>query len=585
MTLSTIAINDCFAEAEAGSSVVPDFHFLDIADDSPFRLMRLQPRGTLTASPDEGVRHASALHLDKCREALRTARNEYADLFVTPEYCIPVALIGEILRDPKLQPRPNTLWCLGCEGISLDPFYDHMMQWEDAAIVSRKPLEDMRENRFVNFLLYVFPAKDGRKLCLVPQLKLQRMNDPQFHCEGAGLSLGKKVVVFGEDSANQLFSIVCADAFHPEIHSGSLFFPDRTQRRYIILHPQLNPAPRHSSIAALRNNMFKLKSARDSLYITSNWADGTTVAAGGSPALRIGAPWSSIYRRFISLDGERSWNERLREIRNRNFRHGLGFGFLPSNKIKVWYAVKSEHLQLIQLTKPYDGGAELPHPPANVRAEKAFVPGESARWQPAELPFESALPDILVREAVEEYGYPHTAPAEQLDKFFGYCTGHLEEGQLLLSEEEQSSRISCHIDEQCEPGRVRGARQVARLILRLKNKETLPGQLRRFEGKYRLQPGMYVPFNLLPKSGNETQGALVAYTDDADSMKSIVDRIYNALPSLVPFIKDNICIFSHNEYDESVHYPVFSNLYTSSERTSHSTDFTEGGPLIDAELD
>ncbi|MFD0715695.1 hypothetical protein [Paenibacillus sp. GCM10027626] len=585
MTISIIAIKDCFKDAEEGSRVVPHFNFLDIEDDSPFRFMRMQPKEALAASPDEGVRHTSGHHLKKCREALRTAHMERADLLLTPEYCIPAELIIEIIQNSELQPRPNTLWCLGCQGMSLDSFRDHMMQWGDSAIVGSGALAGMRENRFVNFLLYVFRSKESSKLCLVPQLKLQRMREPLFVCEGAGLSLGKKVIMFGDQSANQLFSIMCADAFHPEIKSGGLFFPNREPRRYIILHPQLNPAPRSPDIAALRNRIFDQTSSRNVIYITSNWAYGTIIQTEDGRPLAIQAPWSSIYRRFISLDGRQSWNEQLREARSLNFRHGLGLGFQPAKKIKVWFAIKSEHLQLILLTKPYDGGAELVQPRAGVQAEKAFIASDSGNWEHAELPFSSELPAVLAEDAVEEFAYPRTASVENLDKFFGYCLGHLEDGQLSLSDQEHSTRLSCHIDEQCEPGRGQEARRIVRLIRCLRQKDSLPNQLKKFEGNFLFQLGARAPINLLPSSGDEKDGALVIYTDNDVMMDKIVFDIYKALPGVELFLEDKICVFSQNPKGETVHYPYFSELWTSPVHSNHSTEFTQGGLLIDAGLD
>ncbi|WP_159888451.1 hypothetical protein [Paenibacillus puerhi] len=589
MTISIMAIADCFADQVEGARVVPPFHFLNIENDSPFRLLRMQPMEQLTADPYDGVRHTTPSHPDKCREALRLAHQERADLFMTPEYCIPLELVHEILHTPSLQPRPNTLWCLGCQGVSLDSFEDHMMQWGDHAIVGRRPLEGMRESRFVNFLLYVFLSKEGDRLCLVPQLKMQRMSDPHFLCEGAGLSLGNKVIVFGEQSANQLFSILCADAFHPDIRSGSIFFPNREQRRYLILHPQLNPDPRDSNIAALRNQMFGNTSARDTIYITSNWASGTTVHSAEGPPLTIRNPWSSIYRRFMSLDGQRSWNEQLREVRTRNLRHGLGLGFQPKKKFKVWFAVKTEHLQLILLTKPYDGGAELARPRANVHAEKAFIPtGTGESWEAAELTFPTELPAPLAEEAAGDFAYPLTASVEDRDRFFGYCLGHLEGGQLSLSEQEQSPRISHHIDDHCEQGRQQEAGRVVRLIRCLQRKDSLPNQLKRFQGEFRLQLGRSgAPFNLLPRSGNERSGALVMYADQADQtkMKRMVDSIYQAMPGLELFLDDHICVFSHSLSGETIHYPDFSEQWTTPVHSNHTTEFTEGGTLIDAELD
>ncbi len=587
MAITTIPIKACFADLAEGERVVPAFHFLDIEDDSPFRLLRLQCKEALTANPHDGVHHSTANHVDKCREALRLARRERADLFLTPEYCIPLTLIEEMIRTPELRPRPNTLWCLGCESVSLDGFYEHIHGWRDEAIVGERTLEGMRENRFVNFLLYVFLSKENDKLVIVPQVKAQRMGEPILVCEGLGLSIGRKVIVFGEETENQLFALLCADAINPEIKTGQLFFPDRQPKRYIVLHPQLNPAPRNPDIAALRNHIFGNTSGRDVIYITANWADGTVVTTGEGSPLRIETPWSAIYRRFISYGGH-DWNRRLREVRIKNYQYGLGLGFHPIKKYKVWFANKTEHIQQLKLSKPYDGGAEIIQPTGKVQAEKAYVPNASGNgWQEAEIPFHKELPDVLTAEATGEYGYPLTASVEDRDRFFGLCLGHLETGQLHISDQEGSARISYHVDKHCEPERVQGAEIVAKLIRCLKSRDQLPGQLKRLRGKFRFQLAQRSPFNLLPGSGNESQGALVIYSERSSSnlMKQIVDKIYQSMPEVEGLLEDRICVFSHDHTGGPVHYPEYSEDYTSPVKTYHSTDFTEGGVLIDPEMD
>jgi hypothetical protein len=585
VSIETISIKECFANLEEGEKVVPSFHFLDIQDDSTFRLIRMQSKEELTASPTEGVKYSTNEHVDKCREALRLAREEMADVFLTPEYCFPISLVDEIINNPKLRPRPNTLWCLGCEGISLDSFNDHINRWRDLAVVGKRALDGMRENRFVNFLLYVFISKENGKVCLVPQLKLQRMSEPILVCEGIGLSIGRKVIVFGEESENQLFTLLCADAFSPEIKNGQLFFRDHQPKRYIILHPQLNPAPRHSEIAALRNHIFSNSSGRDIIYITANWADGTSISAGDS-LVNIKTPWSSIYRRFTSYDGESNWNEKLREVRIKNYKYGLGLGFHRVKKYKVWFANKVEHIQQLQLSKPYDGGVEIAKPLGKVQVEKAFIPNESRNgWKEAEIPFQTELPSILLGEASNEYAYPVTASVEDRDRFFGLCLGNLETGQLSISDQEYNKRMSYHIDMECEQEREKDAELIVRLIRCLKTKDELPGQLKGLGDNFKFQLVLRAPFNLVPRSGNERQGALAIYSERASSMKQKVEKINKSMPGMELFIEDRICVFSHNDLGRVVYYPKYSEEYTSHVKTNHSVEFTEGGVLIESEMD
>ncbi|MET3846520.1 hypothetical protein [Paenibacillus sp. OAE614] len=574
MSVITIPVRDCFKTAELGTQLVPSFPFLNTTNDAAIRLMRLQSKAELTADPHRGVYTISTTHLSKCREVLRLARKDRMELLVTPEYCIPAVLITEMLEDEALQPRPGALWVLACEGMALDDFYGHIMRWRDIAEVGLRAVEGSHEIEFVNFILYVFRSADNSRICLVPQWKMQRMSDQRFVCEGAGLSVGNKVIVFGEAAANQLFTIVCADAFKPGITTSSLWFPNQEQRRYIVLHPQLNPSPRHPEVTQFRSSLFSTTAGRDLIYITANWAEGTTITSQGSTH-RLDSPWSTIYRRFINYGGDQGWLDQLRETRKHNYAHGLGLGF-TEQRHKVWYAHKKEHALQIHLVKPYDGGAEIAQAREKVKMIRAFVASEDQHgWVESELPFEELLPTSLITEATNEFSHINTLDIEQRDKLFGYSLGHLEKGQLVLTAYERSARMSYHIDAQCEPERQRSAELLVRLIQRLKQKDKLPWVTQRFRGKFLYKPASQKPLNIIPESGNEREGVLVIYTDRPNEMKQLVE-------SLIKedwFLENRISVLSQNHQGDGLEYPEYSDEFTSPERSSHSTDYTHGGRM------
>lgn len=572
MTVAMISARDCFVTPERGAQLVPSFPFLNTTNDAAIRFMRLQSKSELNADPYRGVYSISETHLSKCREVLRRARTDRIELLVTPEYCIPATLITEMLEDEALQPREGALWVLACEGLTLEVFDEHIMQWRDTAEVGLRALEGKHENQFVNFILYVFRSADNSRLCLIPQWKMQRMSDQRFVCEGAGLSVGNKVVLFGEAVANQLFTIVCADAFKPGIISPSLWFPNQEQRRYIVLHPQFNPSPRHPGITEFRSSLFNTTAGRDLIYITANWAEGTTITSEGGTR-RLDTPWSTIYRRFINYGGDHGWLDQLRETRKHNYTHGLGLGF-TEQRYKAWYAHKKEHALQIHLVKPYDGGAEIAQTREKVKVIRAFVVSEDQHnWVESDLPFEVSLPPSLTAEMTDEFSHANTQDQdiEQRDKLFGYSLGHLEKGQLLLTADEQSARMSYHIDAQCETGRLQSAELLVRLIQRLKQKDKLPWVMQRFQGRFLFKPASRKPFNIIPESGNERGGVLVIYTDQPSERKQLVESLINE----EWFLEDRISVLSENHPD----YPEYNDEFTSSERSSHSIEYTNGGRM------
>ncbi|WP_028610707.1 hypothetical protein [Paenibacillus harenae] len=582
MSISIFMIEDSFYETDI--QIIPKFDALE-ADSPDFRFMRMQPKAVLTASESTGVQAADPQHTVKCREALKAARDANADLFVTPEYCIPFALIREMAMDRSLQPPPHKLWCLCCEGASWTAFQDHMNQWADFAYVGRKPIDSIRSgNHFAGVLLYVFQSHDGGRLCIVPQSKLQPMREELYVCEGIGLTRGSHIIVLGQDSPNRLASVICADAFHADVRSSKLFFPDDREQKYILLHPQLGSQPRHEELAALRNNLFFEERGEHTVYMTANWAAGTKVCLerGEQPVMTIQTPWSSIYRRYINYSG-RHWLEGLRDHREQNGKHGLGFGFAKKRKLKVWYAHKSEHLQLTLVRKPYGGGVELTRPHGTVQACQTYVPNHTDDgWTKAELPFQGGIPETLAKEATGDYRLPERSGFETEDLFYGYCLGHDVAEELSLDDNELSSRVSLHIDEACESLREGQAERIASLIRCLKRLERtrLPSQIRRIQGGYRFDATPKFPLNLRSKLPQVNEGALVIYAVNRKEMKRIAQKMIDTHSEFL--MRDRVCVFTTIGGSGDIdHYPIHNDDVSAPDRVEQSTDFTQGGISIE----
>lgn len=561
-------------EQDGCRELVPSFSFADTRV-STIRLLRLQCRGQLTADDRRGPRLADEAHYALCKEALLIARETRADLVLTPEYSIPLELVGELAADPELRPPPGKLWCLACQGETFARFEDLLGGWAETARVVRPPAEHVEPRDFVCVLVYVFMGADGHTLCIVPQLKLHASGDPELYVEGDALSRGSAVYVFGADRPNRLCSIICADAFHPELDAG-LFFPDGATN-WIILHPQLNKKPRHPSMVRLRDTLFSRTEGRHVVYVTANWAALSEV--GPAPnSMRVDAPWSCIYMKHA---GE--WLNRLRAARADNLCKGLGFAYWEEAKVKVWYAHKREHLQLIAIEKPNPATAEVNAVPAGAKLLRTYVPDEERRrWSEAELPFDDELPPELAAQLSGPFAYPLAAPAEQRDRFFGLCLGHGEEGQLSFVSDggggrEIGARLGLHIDDDCEPLRHEDADRVGKLVDCLRvPPERLPVQLRHMQGglHFRLADD-YPHFNLFPDGGEERDGVWVAYARSEYKAREMDSRLRRRVG------KDRehrVCVFSTRAGShETVAYPVGDVDFTSPGRTKTNVEFTEGG--------
>lgn len=578
-------MEDCFKNYDG--QIVPSFQFLETASPT-FRFMRLQPMGKLIASPETGVQSMDPLHIDRCRHALSIARKYRVELFLTPEYCIPMKLIDEILSNPELQPHPNTLWCLCCEGVSFEEYEDFQTKWADYAIVGKRTFENVIPSYFVGLLLYIFMSAEGDKLCIVPQFKIQPMREELHVCEQLGLSQGEDIVVFGSKMANRLVSVICADAYHTGIKDSNIFFPNNEEHKNIVLHPQLNSSPRHEDIAALRNRMFEQERGQHTLYITANWAYNTTTRIASRPELimSIKSPWSSIYRRNFNF-GRKELSESLSTVRKSNFTHGLGLGYIGSAKLKVWYAIKNEHLSIIMLRKPYGGEAELTRNSGSVQAQLSFIRNNIGDgWSRAELSFDSTLPPFLVQEAEGDYEYPLNANINELDRFFNYSLGYLEGNEMLLNVQEKSSRLSYHIDDDSEEFRTAQITNVVHLFRCLKQIpiDQHPSQIRRIQGGFKFHLVDKAPFNIISKQAGIRDGALVAYVEKANEARERALKLTEHFGDYI--IGEKICVFSRESFsNEIIYYPKLNDDVTAAGRIENATDITQGGHSIEPPID
>ncbi|MEF3306035.1 hypothetical protein [Paenibacillus sp. GYB003] len=571
MSIALIPIETVLEQAGC-RDLVPSFSFADTA--SPLiRLLRLQCGGRLNADDRQGPQTADDSHYGLCKDALRVARETEADVLLTPEYSFPLELIGEMAADPRLQPPPGKLWCLACQGEERSRFLDRLGGWGERARVFR-PAGNVVWRDFVCALVYAFMGSDGHTLCIAPQLKLHASGDPELYCEGDALSRGSAVYTFGSERANRLCSIICADAFHPDMNAGLLF--NEGAGDWIVLHPQLNKRPRHSYMVRLRDAIFSRTEGRRTVYVTANWAESTEVRLPQS-SLEIAAPWSCVYMKH---SGE--WLSSLRTARNDSMPKGLGFAYWDEAKVKVWYAHKREHLQLVAIEKPNPATVEANAVPAGAKALRVYVPDEQRReWREADLPFDDRLPDPLTAAATGSFDFPLRASIEKRDRFFGLCLGHGEDGQLRFAADgggrEISMRLGLHIDDDCEPLRNEDADRVGKLIDCLRaESERLPGQLRHLEGRFRFRlADDYPHFNLFPDEGEERDGVWVAYARTEHKAQEMAVQLCRRVGK---DYEHQVCVFSTKTGShETVAYPVRSVEYTSPAKVRTSVEFTDGG--------
>ena len=186
-------------------------------DANNYSVLLFQPQGKINATP-EAVRNSDeGLARFQFSKFLEEAREQQADLVVTPEYSMPWTVLREAISDPSKGPAPGKLWALGCEGIK----YSEIKGLRDSLKHHAKVIfEEMTadDGKFVDPLAYVFQTtKKGNDektiLVMLIQFKTCAMAD-SYEFEKNRLQIGNSVYQFGKYHADiSLVSIICSDVF------------------------------------------------------------------------------------------------------------------------------------------------------------------------------------------------------------------------------------------------------------------------------------------------------------------------------------------------------------------------------------
>ena len=350
--MNTLDIQPVGKLLEAEGLEMPNFQCIN-SDPATFSLLKLQPRAVLQYD-NLGPRCTEESFVSKCRVALQCAKNEYTDLVLFPEYCMPYSLLKEIICDETQWPDETKLWCLPCQAISTREFFDFLDaadKKERVLVLNRACLtgRSYHPRFFVNALFYCFVVRqnNAKTLILLPQLKLHAMRDPNYMCESIGLTTGSVIYCFeGDDIC--LFSLLCADVYYDEL-SWAKLMKQAGRCSLVILHPQLNGNPREPSFSRIRKDM--MSQNNPSLYITCNWAAATKLhnTSGSTPDLQIDLSWSCIYHKYDSQIPIQQLYQTAISAQVNNLNCGLFTGVMERSRTLVWFTDSHEAMHIIRL--------------------------------------------------------------------------------------------------------------------------------------------------------------------------------------------------------------------------------------------
>lgn len=241
-----------------------------------YHALLFQPAARIDAST-KGVRNSDrALAQMQFEAFLRLASTTKTDMAVTPEYSMPWDVLFAALK-AKIAPPKGSIWVLGCESITRAEILALQANQKDFVAVLFETLAD-EADKFLDPLVYVFEAssKDDGKPVLVAlvQFKTSPMGDKK-HFERTNLQLGKAVYSFGDaGKENRLIGIVCSDAF---VLSEEI--AQEIYSRALVVHIQLNEAPRNPQYRQYREKLFNFKQDETEI-LCLNWASNACEIEG-----------------------------------------------------------------------------------------------------------------------------------------------------------------------------------------------------------------------------------------------------------------------------------------------------------------
>lgn len=504
----------------------------------PYRALLLQPHGVVEANEDR-VGHADRVHgAQLCSGFLRTAVAVHADLVVAPEYCVPWAVVDEIVSG-VYRPEPGCIWALGCESIPPADLiaFGERCRMDSSRMFIHEDLDprQVEHKRYLDPLVYVFWATDAQGasiLCFLVQFKTVACRDFR-DVEQKSLCLGRSVYAFNRGLGKiGLLSIICSDAFD--------FTPlmEEAHPNCLLIHIQLNPKPAHADYAAYRMKLCSVGSSHDVELVCLNWARNVQELQSTGKFVDwnnvAGSAWYVPPAKF-SADGAL-----LEELHRR----GLYYSLLR----RRWHAFffnYEEQILLVQKQKLLFPGDQALAP------RSCLAVAERWHWDPAAKSWAAGYaacdgfaavlqPYAAIAASLEQASLQSTLAVERaLEVLVGpagnptsWYVVHELDAMHLDPDEESIRRVTVH--QEADPTRP-GVMFRKRRLQRAEDAVGLPGHgvpwpapVRDLEQGFALAWSAHAPHhNVIPLAGGRGSAAIVYLADEADD--AVIDRIQQRL--------------------------------------------------------
>jgi len=273
---------------------------------------------------------------ERFRSFLALARENNADLGMTPEYACPWDVIRGVVGAPEQWPQAGKLWALGAESITPEQLTAFAAQYQGADVTVHFDQARLTGNGvFFDPLVYLFRAtiNDEPKLIVLIQFKTHHMGVwSGGELERNRLIEGREIYILRNHAGSvNLLTVICSEAmnFPAELDVTKRAAISWDDLPFLVLNPQVNPDPLHERFIAFRNFVFDQERKE---IIGLNWNLSSKI--GPHDLLREGTARSGIYMSSSEID----FKDKARIRKN----HKLGLYYFYFGKTKHAYVLNSK---------------------------------------------------------------------------------------------------------------------------------------------------------------------------------------------------------------------------------------------------
>jgi len=294
----------------------------------------------------------------KFRHFFQLSIEQNAKLIITPEYSCPWEVVEYLIQNIE-NLKEDQLLIIGCESIKareLDALVGRNTQVEWIYEID-KVATNLNNDHFFDPVCYVFKTRSVRnKLKIVTTIQFKT-----HHFGGAGMEWERDNYIPGEliyvlenrEESTRLITLICSDSLNTSPNFSITSLPQFVNHSYLIIHIQLNKAPKHPDYSQYRRDTFK-RGWCNKEFICLNW--GRNVQMNGENWNNYGG--SAHYLQTTNDEDRKNTIHDFDERINLNHKAGLYYcRWAETRRVHVNFFNYDEHVFLYRSTKASQAAA------------------------------------------------------------------------------------------------------------------------------------------------------------------------------------------------------------------------------------